>query len=149
MEQVQGSRADMLAVRFCIRNKNGLLMFCQKRMRDYLLKPCDEKIFCPYSKIFTGIFVMYSTCIDKNQEDIKYLAAFDHGIGRKQKGICAKFIMGKLVDKLNVPTYGGVSGWCFTYKTRDQVMALVARYGQYRHTYRHRKRRLKELKGLI
>jgi len=139
----------MLAVRFCIRNKNGLLMFCQKRMRDYLLEPCDENFSCRDSKIFVATFVMYSICTDKKQKNIQYLAAFDYGKGHKQKGICTRFIMGKLVDRSNVPAYGEVKGWCYKYKTRKEVMAVVERDGRYRRAYRNKRKRLKELNGLI
>ena len=100
-------------------------MFCQKRMRDYQLKPCDQYFLCEHSRIFTADYVIYSMCIDKKQENIEYLAAFDHGVGRKQKGICARFIMGILVDKSMVPASGEVRGWCYKYQTRDQVMADV------------------------
>jgi len=129
----------MLAVRFRIRNTNGLLTFCQKSLRLHLFRPCDKKFDPKYSRVFSFTSQKYSECTDENQPDLlKRVAAFSAFApgSRQKKPICARFIMGILIEPWNAPSSGEVVGLCYRYSTREQVRIYTENHTRWNRNHR-------------
>ena len=109
----------MLAVRFCIRNTPGYSPCKKKRMRAYLVGPCNTNYDSSRSAIFIMTREEYEECTGDD------VAAFSH----KQGGgvCCGEFLMGKMIDSSKAPVSGKRMGKCYRYRSRDRMRADAER----------------------